>query len=114
MSKKDFSQIPASGRVIDAIAEATADGRKPRRTPTENEAAADMDAMQTQGKKGEKLPRMNMAFAPAVYDYIETMAKARGESMTAFVNAVLAKHKDEHEDIYKKAVDFTADFRNSL
>ena len=122
MAKKDFSQV-STGRVYGAIAEATAEPeqgaaaaqetaqeRKPRRTYTEQEAAEIMQTLQTSGRKGVKLPRINLAFTPELHDYILTMSRARGENLTQFVNHVLKQHMEEHRDIYEKAIEF----RNSL
>lgn len=64
----------------------------------------------TAGRKGAKLPRMNIAFAPEIYDYIQTMSRVRGETLTDFVNHVLRQSMDDYADIYKKA----QEFRNSF
>lgn len=122
---KDFSQLN-TGRVYNAIAEATAEPeqeaqdtqeidevkteRKPRRTYTEQEAFEIMQAMKTSGRKGLKLPRINLAFVPTVYNYVQIMSRVRGETMTEFVNLALQQHMEEHRDLYEKAIEF----RNSL
>lgn len=120
-AKKDFGNINIRP-VYDAIAEATADittqeerqehtePRKERVTYTEDEQAEAMATMNTSGKKGMKMPRINMAFTPANYDYIRTMAKVRGENLTEFVNHIIEANAAENADLYKKAVEF----RNSL
>ena len=128
MAKTDFSQVN-TGRVYGTIAEATAEPeqeavevmqeaaaqeaaqeRKPRRTYTEQEAAEIMQTLQTSGRKGIKLPRINLAFTPELHEYIITMSRVRGENLTQFVNYVLRQHMEEHRDIYEKAIEF----RNSL
>lgn len=112
MSKKDFSNVN-TGRVYNAIAEATAEPeqtRKERKTYTEQEAAEFLQDMKTTGRKGVRLPRINLAFRPDVYAFINTMARVRGETLTDFVNVVLAEYMDEHRDIYEKAIEF----KNSL
>lgn len=122
---KDFSQLN-TGRVYNAIAEATAEPeqeaqdtqeidevkteRKPRRTYTEQEAFEIMQTMKTSGRKGLKLPRINLAFVPTVYNYVQIMSRVRGETMTEFVNLALQQHMEEHRDLYEKAIEF----RNSL
>ena len=123
-SKKDFGQIGA-GRVYSTIAEATAEpeqaqevleapaaqpARKERRTYTPEEIQAFKDELRTAGRKGAKLPRMNIAFAPEIYDYIQTMSRVRGETLTDFVNHVLRQSMDDYADIYKRA----QEFRNSF
>lgn len=128
MAKKDFSKVN-TGRVYGTIAEATAEPeqeiienapeaaeqekaekRKPRRTYTPQEAAEILQTMKTAGRKGVKLPRINLAFSPEVYQYISIMSRVRGENLTEFVNHVLRGHMDEHRDIYEKAIEF----KNSL
>ena len=110
MSKKeDFTNLN-TGRVYGAINEATKGERKPRKEYSGEEARALAQTLHTSGRKGVKLPRINLAFAPDVYDYINTMSRVRGENMTQFVNHVLTQYMEEHKDIYEKAIEF----RNSL
>ena len=84
--------------------------RKERKTYNEQEAAYYTGDMKSKGRKGLHLPRINLAFAPDVYDYIRTMARVSGMSFTEFVNMILRQHMKEHEDKYKQAIEF----RNSL
>lgn len=122
MAKKDFSQVN-TGRVYGTIAEATAEperdaqevqeaakARKPRKEYSAQERLDFIQEMRTAGRKGVKLPRINLAFAPDVYEYIQIMSRVRGESMTNFVNIALRQHIEEHRDLYDKAIEF----RNSL
>lgn len=129
MSGKDFSKAATTGRIYSAIQEATAEpaqeinkaqeaqeaqekpaGRKPRRTYSEQEAAEIMQSLKTSGRKGLALPRINLAFAPDIYDFVKTMSRVRGETMTEFINFVLRQYMDDHGDIYERAIEF----RNSL
>lgn len=128
MAKKDFSKIN-TGRVYDAIASATAEpeqevlevqqveeaqeipkARKSRRTYTDQEAQDALHNLKTAGRKGLHLPRINLAFSPEIYEYIQIMSRVRGESMTEFVNLAVSQHMEEHRDVYDKAIEF----RNSL
>ena len=128
MAKKDFTQVNTN-RVYSAIADATAEPEqevqeivetqeaqparkkyKARKEYSEQEKQAFINEMRTTGRKGVKLPRMNIAFSPAIYEYIQTMSRVRGESLTAFVNLALKEHMDAHGDIYEKAIEF----KNSL
>ena len=61
------------------------------------------EALQTQGKRGIKASRINMAFTPSNTDYIKVMAGVRGESMTQFVNAALEEHRQQNGTVYEKA-----------
>lgn len=80
--------------------------QKTRKTYTQEEAKKYLEEMRTTGRKGLKLPRLNMAFVPDIYEYINVMSRVRGESMTQFVNAVLRQHMEEHQDIFDKALEF--------
>lgn len=122
---KDFSQAQ-TGRIYNAIQEATAEPAqevqetqedqetkrkyKPRREYTEQEKQEYLQQMKTTGRKGIKLPRINLAFAPDLYEYIQIMSRVTGQSMTDYVNTILRQYMEDHQDIYKKAVEF----RNSL
>ena len=114
MAKKDFTQVNTNP-VYNAIAEATADpderqqdapARKERRTYSPEEAAEIMQTLNTAGRKGLKLPRINMAFTPDLHEYITTMSRARGETLTEFVNKIVREHMDAHKDLYEKAIEF--------
>ena len=125
MAKKDFSKVN-TGRVYDTIAAATAEPEqeaqeiqeaqqeqethKTRRTYNEQEAQEFTHLLKTSGRKGLKLPRINLAFAPDTYEYVQIMARVTGVSMTEFVNLALRQHMEEHKDLYEKAIEF----RNSL
>lgn len=115
---KNFDNIN-TGRVYTTINEATAQAapetqedtekqqeRKERRTYTEQEALDYGKLLQTSGRKGVKLPRINLAFAPDVHEYITTMARARGQNLTQFVDVVMREHMEQHRELYEKAIEF--------
>lgn len=83
---------------------------KPRKTYTAEETLEALENMRTSGRKGVKLPRINLAFTPANYEFIKTMAQVRGQSLIEFVNDMLEEIRIEHADIYEKAMEF----RNSI
>ena len=107
---KDFSKINTQDIYSKQIAEATQEARKERKTYSAQEAAEFLSDMKTTGRKGVKLPRINLAFAPDVYEYIKTMSMAAGMNYTTFVNMILRQHMEEHADKYQQAIEF----RNSL
>ncbi|MCM1235880.1 MAG: hypothetical protein NC489_37795 [Ruminococcus flavefaciens] len=43
----------------------------------------------TQGRKGQKLKRINMAFSDMNHDYITKESRRRGITATAFVNQII-------------------------
>lgn len=115
---KDFKGISA-GKVKSTIAEATQEApdtqeepkkNRPRKTYTAQEAQEFSNSLQTKGRKGVKLPRINLAFSQENYDYVRTMSKAAGMTYTEFIDKILRDHKEAHADTYQKIIDI----RNSL
>lgn len=102
MAQKNFTQVN------NVIAAATVEQgkRKPRKEYTEQEAQEIAETMHTTGKKGVKLPRINLAFSPSNYQYIEIMSRVRGENLTQFVNKIIQEHREQHGDLYEKAQEF--------
>ena len=47
----------------------------------------------TQGKKGQKLPRMNVAFSDENHAYLTYISRRRGLSATAFVNLIIDEYR---------------------
>lgn len=115
MAKKDFANVDTSS-VYGTIAEATATEtpeqkpHKARREYTAEERKKYTEELRTSGRKGLKLERINMAFTPENYEYIQVMARVTGMTMTAFVNWALKQHREDRGEIYEKAIEF----RNSL
>lgn len=129
---KDFSKVKTASPVYNTIAAATGQqipGQltvdlqgnikeeptnkkkyKSRKTYTETEAADALETLQTSGKKGVKLPRINMAFTPTNYEFIKTMAQVRGQNLTEFLNDIISEARETHKETYQKAIEF----RNSL
>lgn len=113
MAKKDFSKVNTAP-IYDAITEATAEAEpmpekvkyKDRRTYTAEEAREAAEHLRTTGLKGVKLPRINLAFTPSNYEFIQTMSRVRGESMTDFVNYLIADAREKHKEVYEKAIAF--------
>ena len=99
--KKDFSGMN-TGRVYGAVEQATS--RKGQQgTASPQEAAARAADLKTQGRKGCKAARINMAFTPENHEYITVMARLTGKSMTEFCNLVIQKYREANPDIYEKA-----------
>lgn len=136
MAKKDFTGAN-TGRVYNQIAKATAEPEtltthdlhetqaaqetqqepenghkpyKPRMEYTAQEAEEYAKKGQTRGRKGCKMVRINMAFPFEVHEFIKTMARVRGETITDFTAHVFRQYMAEHMDTYRKA----QEFRDSL
>lgn len=99
--KKDFSGVN-TGRVYAEIATATSK-KGQQGTASPQEITERMDALQTQGRKGCKAIRINMAFSPENHQFIKVMAKASGRTMTEFTNLVVSAYRREHPEIMAQA-----------
>ena len=108
MAKKDFSKISTGSIYGDAITEATQEPqqtRKPRKEYNAQEAQEYMQGLNTKGRKGVHMPRLNLALAPDMHDYVKTMSKASGLTYAEFIDKILRKHKETHGEAYKKVVE---------
>lgn len=87
MDRKDFSQIQ-TGRVFGAIEQAT--GKTGQQgTASAEEIKARKSALRTQGRKGAKATRINMAFTPENHQFIKVYASSTGKTMTEACNQML-------------------------
>lgn len=105
-AKKDFAGMNTAradiGRVQNTIAQATS--RKGQQTTaTEEEAAARREEMRTQGRKGAKSKRINLAFSDSNYEFITVLAQATGHTFTQFCNLIIANYRNEHPELVEKA-----------
>ncbi|MCR5452407.1 MAG: hypothetical protein K6F00_07275 [Lachnospiraceae bacterium] len=80
--------------------------RKERKTYCKLEAEESKNALKTSGRKGLKLPRINLAFTPNNYEYIKTMSQVRGQNLTQFVNDIIDRSRNENKETYYKALEF--------
>ncbi len=92
---KNFKKQAAAESVVDAF------------MPQEEQQA--QSTLNTQGRKGMKAARINMAFTPENYDFIRVMAAIRGESMTNFVNYVIEESRRTNGAKYEQAKAITSD-----
>jgi len=101
MAKKDFSTIN-TGRVFGAIEQAT--GKKGQQTTASpQEAAERASQLKTQGRKGCKAVRINMAITPENHEYIKIMARVTGKTMTEFANLAIERYRNEHPELLEQA-----------
>lgn len=101
MAKKDFSKIN-TGRVSASIAQATSKKGQQGKA-SEQEAMERANELRTQGRKGCKAVRINMAFTPDNHEFVKVMAKISGQTMTEFTNYVIAQYRQEHPEIFEQA-----------
>ena len=104
MAKKDFSSI-TTGRVHSAIEQATGSSGR-QTTASQEEQQERASELRTQGRKGCKATRINMAFTPENHEFIKVMAKATGRNMTEFTNVVIAAYRKEHPEFMEQANGF--------
>ena len=127
--KKDFAAVD-TGRVYSAIEESLAEPEQEPQEAQQPQGAAEAQAQaparqlvpgtrytaeeirefqeagRTTGRAGVKMLRVNMAFTPAVHDYIRTMAQVRGQTITQFTNHVFEKSMQENAELYSMAQEF--------
>ena len=109
-NKKDFENIK-TGRVYSALEQSTSrQGQQGTASPEEAHERA--EALRTQGRKGCKATRINMAFSPSNHEFIKVMAKATGRTMTEMTNDIIQAYRDEHPEFMEQAQGFL-DFVNS-
>lgn len=72
-------------------------------TASPQEIREAQEAQRTQGRRGFKALRINMAFTPSNADYIRIMAAIKGMTLTAFVNDVMAREVERNGDTYRAA-----------
>ena len=99
--KKDFAGMN-TGRVYGAIEQATS-SKGQQGTASPQEAQERAAQLKTQGRKGCKAIRINMAFTPENHEFIKIMAKISGKTMTEFANLVVERYRTEHPDLYEQA-----------
>lgn len=104
---KDFTRMNVTpvNKVYDSIEQGTS--RKGQQgTASPEEAKERASQLKTQGRKGCKAIRINMAFTPENHQFIKVMAKASGRTMTEFTNLVIEAYRREHPEIMEQAQNF--------
>ena len=102
--KNDFSDIQ-TGRITESMEKAT--GKKGQQGTASKEEQEERKAeLRTQGRKGCKAPRINLAFTPENHQFIKIMATATGRTMTEFTNIVIAAYRKEHPEFLEQAAGF--------
>lgn len=110
-NKKDSFSGINTGRVYSAIEQATSKkGQQGQVSPQEE--LERKEQLRTQGRKGAKATRINMAFTPSNHEFIKVLSKASGRTMTEMTNQILTAYRNEHPEFLAKAREFL-DFINS-
>lgn len=113
MAKKNFDELNVTNVFAETVQEAVSEPipepipRQSRATmPTADIVEQAREQGRTQGRKGCKAHRFNMAFSPKAYEFITCMARVRGETITSFVNHLIEKCMDDNAEIYQQALKF--------
>ena len=105
MANLNVSDIQATRKVANVIEQSTS--RKGQQgTASEKEKKERADSMRTQGRKGCKAVRINMAFTPENHEFIKVMSAATGRTMANFTNLIIAAYQREHPEMMKDAHKF--------
>ena len=67
------------------------------------------EARRTQGRKGLKMPRINMSFTPSNMEYLRVMAGISGTTVTRFVNQMIEEHAEANKERYQRALEVMRD-----
>lgn len=109
MSKKKVESEKVAEKVVN---DATIDshGEKDKSIVEEEKAVktAVNGLQSTRGRKGMKLPTMNMRFTPDNYEYMRRESAVRGMSTTAFVNWLIESYRSNPAH-----VNYTDDFQQN-
>lgn len=98
---KTFDNIN-TGHIYENLSKSTSTYRQQGEAGPEEKAKRAAE-MRTQGRKGCRAVRINMAFSSDNYDFLHVMAKISGKTVTGFCNYALDKYREEHGDVYKQA-----------
>jgi hypothetical protein len=100
MAKRDMNEINtrSSAFVIPDLIETGNAKRGQQGTAGIEEQKRRQREMKTQGRKGCKSMRFNMAWTPDNYEFIRLVSSATGSTMTGVVNKIVEKYRLEHED----------------
>ena len=104
-SFKDKAARPSVYAAISGATQAEYEALTAQEAPDAQEVHDRQEALATQGKRGAKAQRINMAFTPSNIDFIRIMAKLKGQTMTQYVNSIIDREREEAGEAYQKAKD---------
>lgn len=112
MTKKDFSSVK-TGDIMATIQQGVST-QGMQTIASQEEQAQRAAELRTQGRRGCKALRINMAFTPANHQFLKVMAKASGKTMTEFCNLVIAAYQNEHPELMAQAEAFLQTINSGL
>ena len=78
-------------------------GSKAHPVVSEEEATQRAKEGKTRGAKGAKMPTLNVRFSSDNFDYMKIMSGTQGKSVSAFLNDLIAQHREKNKDVYEQA-----------
>lgn len=70
------------------------------------------NSQDTQGKKGKKAERMNMAFSLSNYEFLRVMAGWEEVTITTYVNRIIEEERIRSADKYKQIKELKSTLKN--
>jgi len=105
---KNFKDVAASTKSV--YSKVIASAQNEQQVQEVQTSGSELPAVpRTQGRKGEKLPRINMAFTPQNLEYLRVMAGLRGQSVTRYVNALVEQDMVRNKSTYAIAKEIAGD-----
>ena len=107
---KSFKEKAARPSVYAAISGTETEAEEVKEVIEVQEVQGDFterqESLRTQGKKGAKAQRFNMAFTPSNLDFIRIMSKINGQTMTQFVNEIIDREREAQSETYQQVKSF--------
>lgn len=117
MMKKNFDQAVvnkffsnSNKKIVEPETLRTVEAQK---TYQENEVFQEISysEIKTQGKKGEKLPRLSMRVSPRILNYLKLISKMEGMTVTEYVNLLAEKDYISKIDYLNKVQEVKNSFK---
>ena len=120
-AKKSFKENNPALSFISSVADQTEPQEQPPHIPQDTPQAhntqevqhtADPVSKTTQGKKGQKLPRINMAFSTDNLAHIQLMGRVMGCSATEYVNRLIEADRNQRGETVAAALKLFEEVNN--
>ena len=103
MAKKD--KFEANWQHVHGDIEQATGGRGTQAEATPEELEQRQREMRTQGRKGCKMARINMAFTPENHEFIKKAARYKTMNLTEFMNHIIEQYREEHAEAYQRILE---------
>lgn len=112
---KDFSNTStAFSEALQGSIDSSATDKRAKVEASESEKRERVASGNTQGKKGCKMPRVNMAFLPDNYQMLKMLSAATGKTITDINNQILTDYVNSHPGILERARALTEDMKKLI